>query len=74
MAALCEKQDPFPPMANVTAVYTMFACAGLPQIPTQSQNSDNEVTQPMFHTENASLLSEGAHRGLCEKSAVFHHR
>ena len=30
------------------------------QIVTQSQKSENEFNQPMFHTENARLLSESA--------------
>ena len=35
------------------------------QILTQSQNSDNELNQPMFHTESARLLSESAVFARC---------
>ena len=47
-------------MAKVTAVTTVFPYTGLPQISTQSKNSDNESKQTMFHTENVRLLSESA--------------
>ena len=47
-------------MAKVTAVTTAVRYTGLPQIPTQSNSSDNELKQTVFHTENARLLSESA--------------
>ena len=47
---------PLPPLAKVTAATTVFPDTGLPQIPTQSKNSDNELKQTMFHTENAKML------------------
>ena len=34
-------------MAKVTAVIIVFPDTGLPQIPTQSKNSDNEIKQTM---------------------------
>ena len=43
-------------MAKVTAVPTVFPDPGLPQIPTESKRSDNELKQTMFHTENARML------------------
>ena len=43
------------PMANATAV-TMCRDKGLPQIPTEPKNSDNEVQQTMFHIDNATTL------------------
>ena len=42
---LCEKQvilDPFSPLAKVTAATIVFPDLGLPQIPIQFKNSDNE--------------------------------
>ena len=44
------------------------------QILTQSKNSDNDLNQPMFHTENARLLSESAFFPLwtCASPAVGH--
>ena len=41
---------------KVTAATTVFPDTGLPQIPTQSKNSDNELEQTMFHTEKAKML------------------
>ena len=56
--ALCEKQaNPLPPMATVTTVTTVFPDTGLPQTPTHSENSDNDLKHTMFHTENARMLS-----------------
>ena len=49
--------DPFSPLAKVIGVTTVFPDTGLPQVPTQSSNSDNEVKQSMFHTEKATMLS-----------------
>ena len=45
------------PMAKVTEVPTGFPDKGLPQIPTQSNNSAHELKQTMFHTQNARMLS-----------------
>ena len=53
----CEKCaifDPFFLMAKLTAVTAVFPDTRLPQIPAQSKNSDDELEQTMFHTENAS--------------------
>ena len=44
-------------MAKVTRLTAVFPDTGLPQIPTQSNNSDNELKQTIFHTENARKLS-----------------
>ena len=52
-------------MAKVTAVTTAVPFAGLPQIPTQSNSSDKELTQTMFPSENARLLSKSAVFALC---------
>ena len=49
-------------------VTTVFPYAGLlrfllspkPQIPTQSNDSDNELKQTMFQAQNAKLFSESA--------------
>ena len=52
MHLLRQKQanlDLFCPMAKVTPVTTVFPDTGLPQIPTQSKNSDDEVKQTMSH-------------------------
>ena len=57
--ALCDRWAvlvPLPLLAKVTAATTVFPDTGLPQIPTQSKNSDNELKQTMFHTENAKML------------------
>ena len=35
----------------------VFPDTGLPQISGQSENSDHELKQTMFHTENARMLS-----------------
>ena len=43
---LCKNEailDLFLPLAKLMAVTTVFPATGLPQIPTQSKNSDNEV-------------------------------
>ena len=45
------------PMAKGSTVTTTFPYAGLPQIPTQSKNSDNELKRIMLHTEIARMLS-----------------
>ena len=47
-------------MAKVTAVTTVFSYTAPPQIPTQSSNSDYELKQSIFPTENARLLSKAA--------------
>ena len=44
-------------MAKVTAITTVFLDTGMPQTPTHSKNSDNELKQTMLHTENARMLS-----------------
>ena len=44
------------PMAPVTAVTTVFPYADFYSV----QNSDNELEQTMFRTENARLLSKSA--------------
>ena len=48
---------PLLPVCKVTGVTTVFPDTGLPQIPTQSKNSDGELKQTMIHTENARMLS-----------------
>ena len=51
MPMLCE-QYYFAPVAKVNALTTV-PVHRTAQILTQSQNSDNEFNQPMFHTKNA---------------------
>jgi hypothetical protein len=42
-------------MAKVTAAASVFPDTGLPQIPTQSKNSDDQLKQVMFHAEMLSV-------------------
>ena len=49
-----------PPMAKVTSVTAVVPVHRTAQILTTSKNSDNELTQSTFHTENARMLSESA--------------
>ena len=54
--------DPFPPMAKVTAVTTVFPYTGLLRFLLRSENrkSDEALKQIVFRTENARMLSESA--------------
>ena len=44
-------------MAKVTAVTTVFPDTGVPRIHPQSKNSDSELNQTVFRTEDARMLS-----------------
>ena len=61
--ALCEKVGNFRPVFPYGQGDCSTFCVPIPrtaQILTMSKNSDNELKQTMFHTENARLLSESA--------------
>ena len=59
-------------MAKVTAVTSNYCVPihRIAQVLTQSHNSDHELHQPMFHTENVRLLSEHASFALCTSASL----
>ena len=59
-AASARFRTPFHPMAEVTAVTTVFPRHGTTQILTQSKDSDKEPKRTTFPTKNAGLLSKSA--------------